>query len=68
MTHYMPISNVNKYFKNVYIYFAENGPWSEINFSPTSSMTWASHSEPPNFISFIWKIGLEVNRVAVKGK
>ena len=68
VTHHMPISNVNKYFIDcVNLFCREWSPeWDKLftyQFYDLGKSLRAS-----KFISFIWKMELKVNRVAVKGK
>lgn len=68
VTHHMPISSVNKYFIECVNLFCREWSleWDKLftyQFYDLSKSLRAS-----KFISFIWKMGLKVNRVAVKGK
>ena len=68
VTHHMPISNVNKYFIDGVNLFCRDWSleWDKLftyQFYDLGKSLRAS-----KFISFIWKMELEVNRVAVKGK
>ena len=68
VTHHMPISNVNKYFIDGVNLFCREWSleWDKLftyQFYDLGKSLRASR-----FISFIWKMELEVNRVAVKGK